>query len=98
MITLPINVWHFIEHQWLDTYPITENQLGAHAMGHEIAVFSRHNYPLVDHPMESSSDYSVHIFLGGRPNSKRPVHYTGGMSIIRPRDGKQSSPNSVKSS
>ena len=41
VITLPITVWHIFEHQrqQFDTYykgqvPITENQLGTHAMGH----------------------------------------------------------------
>ena len=52
ILTLPITVWHIIEHQrqQFDTYhqgqfPITENQLGTHAMGHEVAVISGHHYP-----------------------------------------------------
>ena len=55
VITLPITVWHIIEHQrqQFDTYhqgqvPITENQLGTHAMGHEVAVVSGHHYPHVN--------------------------------------------------
>ena len=54
VVTLPITVWHIIEHQrqQFDTYnqgevPITENQLGTHAMGHEVAVISGHDYPYV---------------------------------------------------
>ena len=45
VVTLPITVWHIIEHQrqQFGTYhqgqlPITENQLGTQAMGHEVAV------------------------------------------------------------
>ena len=52
VMTLPITVWHIIEHQrqQFDTYhqgqvPITENQLGTQAMGHEVAVISGHHYP-----------------------------------------------------
>ena len=55
VVTLPITVWHIIEHQrqQFDTYhqgqfPITENQLGTHAMGHEVAVISGHHYPHVN--------------------------------------------------
>ena len=54
VITLPITVWHTIEHQrqQFDAYhqgqvPITENQLGNQAMGHEVAVISGHHYPHV---------------------------------------------------
>ena len=54
VITLPITVWHIIEHQQqqFDTYyqgqvPTTENQLKSHAMGHEIAVISGRHYPHV---------------------------------------------------
>ena len=54
VITLPITVWHIIEHQrqQFDNYhqgqvPITENQLGTQAMGHEVAVISGHHYPHV---------------------------------------------------
>ena len=74
VITLPITVWHIIEHQrqQFDTYhqrqvPITENQLGTQAMRQK---------------------YSVHISLGGRAKSKQLVHYTGGMSGIKPEGGK----------
>ena len=49
VVTLPIPVWHIIGHQrqQFDTYhqgqvPITENQLGTHAMDHE--VISGHHY------------------------------------------------------
>ena len=55
VITLPITVCHIIEHQrqQFDKYhqgqvPITENQLGTHAMGHEVAVISGHHYPHVN--------------------------------------------------
>ena len=55
VITLPITVWHIIEHQrqQFNTYhqgqvPITENQLGTHAMGHEVAAVSGHQYPHVN--------------------------------------------------
>ena len=55
ILNLPITVWHIIEHQrqQFDTYqqgqvPITENQLGTHAMGHEVAVISGHHYPHVN--------------------------------------------------
>ena len=55
VVTLPITVWHIIEHQrqQFDTYhqgqvPVTENQLGTHAIGHEVAVITRHHYPPVD--------------------------------------------------
>ena len=54
VMTLPITVWHIIEHQrqQFDTYhqgqvPITENQLGTQAMGHEVAVISGQHYPHV---------------------------------------------------
>ena len=54
VITLPITVWHIIEHQrqQFDTYhqdqvPITENQNGTQAMGHEVAVVRGHQYPHV---------------------------------------------------
>ena len=57
VITLPITVWHIIEHQrqQFDTYhqgqvPIPENQLGTHAMGHEVAVVSGHHYTHVNGP------------------------------------------------
>ena len=52
MITLPITVWQIIEHQpqKFDTYhqgqvAITENQFGARATGHEVAVVRGHHYP-----------------------------------------------------
>ena len=55
VLNLPITVWHIIEHQrqQFDTYhqgqvPITENHLGTHAMGHEVAVISGHHYPHVN--------------------------------------------------
>ena len=55
VVTLPITVWHIIEHQrqQFDTYhqgqvPITENQLGTHAIVHEVAVISGHHYPHVN--------------------------------------------------
>ena len=54
VITLPIPVWHIIEHhrQQFDTchrgqVPITENQLGTQEMIHEVAVISGHHYPYV---------------------------------------------------
>ena len=54
VVTLPVTVWHIIEHQrqQFDTYhqgqvPITENQLGTHAVVHEVAVISGHHYPHV---------------------------------------------------
>ena len=47
-------MWHIIEHQRqeFDIYhqgqvPITENQLGTQAMGHEVAVISGHHYPYI---------------------------------------------------
>ena len=55
VVTLPITVWHIIEQQrqQFETYhqgqfPITENQLGTHAMGHEVAVVSGHHCPYVN--------------------------------------------------
>ena len=52
VITLTITVWHIFENrrQQFDTYhqvhfPITENQLGSQAMGHEVSVISGHHYP-----------------------------------------------------
>ena len=55
LVNLPITVSHIIEHQrqQFDTYhqgqvPFTENQLGTHAMGHEVAVISRNLYPHVN--------------------------------------------------
>ena len=61
VITLPIT-----EHQrqQFDTYhqgqvPITENQLGTHAMGHEVAVVSGHHYPHVN-----GSDFPAN-YVGG---------------------------------
>ena len=55
VVILPITVWHIIEHQrqQFDTYhqgqvPITENQLGTQAMGHEVAVIIGHHYPHVN--------------------------------------------------
>ena len=55
VVTLPITVWHIIEHrrQQFDRYhqgqvPITENQLGTYAMGHEVAVISGHHHPHVN--------------------------------------------------
>ena len=66
VITLPITVWHNIEHQRqkFDTYhqgqvPITENQLGTHEMGHEIAVVSGHHYPHVN-----GSDFPANYVAG----------------------------------
>ena len=66
LITLPITVWNNIEHQWqqFDTYhqgqvPITENQLGTHAMGHKVAVVSAHHYPHVN-----QSDFPA-IYVAG---------------------------------
>ena len=51
-LTLPITVWDIIDQQF-DTYhqrrvPITENSLGTHAIGHEVAVSSGHHYLHVD--------------------------------------------------
>ena len=55
ILTLPITVWHIIEHQrqQFDTYDQgqvanTENQLGTHAMGHKVAVIRGHHYPHVN--------------------------------------------------
>ena len=55
VVTLPFRVWHIKEHQrqQFDTYhqgqvPITENQLGTHAMGHEVAMISAHHYSHVN--------------------------------------------------
>ena len=66
VITLPITVWHITEHQrkQFDTYhqgqvPITENQLGTHAMGHEVAVVSGHHYPHVN-----GFDFSANYIAG----------------------------------
>ena len=66
LITLPITVWHIIEHQrqQFDTYhqgqvPITENQLGTHAMGHEVAVVSGHHCPHVN-----GSDFPANYVAG----------------------------------
>ena len=66
LITSPITVWHIIEHkkQQFDTYhhgkvPITDNQLGAHAMGHEVAVVSGHHYPQVN-----ASDFTANYVAG----------------------------------
>ena len=66
VITLPITVWHIFEHQrqQFDTYhqgqvPITENQLGTHAMGHEVAVVSGHHYPHVN-----GSDFPANYVAG----------------------------------
>ena len=66
LITLPITVRHIIEHQrqQFDTYhqrqvPITENQLGTHAMEHEVAVVSGHHYPHVN-----GSDFPANYVAG----------------------------------
>ena len=66
MIFLPITVWHIIEHQrqQFDTYhqgqvPITENQLGTHSMGDEVAVVSEHHYPNVN-----GSDFLANYVAG----------------------------------
>ena len=55
VVTLLITVWHIIERQrqQFDIYhqgqfPITENQLVTHAMGHEVVVISGHHYPIVN--------------------------------------------------
>ena len=55
VIFLFITVWHIIEHQrqQFETYhqgqvPLTDNQLGTHAMGHEVTVVSGHHYLLVN--------------------------------------------------
>ena len=47
-------MWHNIEHQQqrFDTshqiqVPVTENQIGTHAMGHKVALISGHQYPHV---------------------------------------------------
>ena len=52
VITLPITVWHIIEHKLdhFDKYfwgrvPITESQFGTHKMANEVAVVSGHHYP-----------------------------------------------------
>ena len=89
VITIPITVWHIIEHQrhQFDTYhqgqvPITENQLGTHSMGHEVGVVGGHHYPHVN-----GYDFPVNYVAGniqytfpweGRANSKQLVQYTGG--------------------
>ena len=64
--TLPITVWHINEHQrqQFDTYqqgqvPITENQLGTYAIGHEVAVVSGHHYPHVN-----GSDFPANYAAG----------------------------------
>ena len=69
--TLRITEWHIIEHQrqQLDTYhqqkaAITENQLGTHAMGHEVAVVSGQHYP---HVNVIGSDFPANY--GQIPNS-----------------------------
>ena len=66
MITLPITVWHIIEHQRQQfdkshqgQVPIKENQLGTHAMGHEVAVVSGHHYPHVN-----GSDFPANYVAG----------------------------------
>ena len=66
LITLPITVWHIIEHQrqQFDTYhqrqvPITENRLVTHAMGHEVAVVSGHHNPHV-----KGSDFPANYVAG----------------------------------
>ena len=66
MITLSITVWHIFEHQrqQFDTYhqgqvPITDNQLGTHAMGHEVVVVSGHLYAHVN-----GSDFPANFVAG----------------------------------
>ena len=66
VIALPISVWHIIEHQrqQFETYhqgqvPITDNQLGTHAMGHEVAVVSGHRYLHVN-----GSDFPANYVAG----------------------------------
>ena len=55
ILTLPITVWHIIEHQrqqFVTSHqgqvPITENQPGTHAMGHKVAVIIGHHYPQIN--------------------------------------------------
>ena len=82
VVTLPITAWHIIEHQrqQFDTYhqgqvPITENQLGAHAMVHEVAVISGHHYPHVnrtyfpDNYVAGSLQYKIPREEGQIPNN-----------------------------
>ena len=65
-IALPITVWQIFEYQpqQFHTYhqgqvPITENHLGTHAMGQEVAVVSGHHYPHVN-----GSDFPAHYVAG----------------------------------
>ena len=82
VVTLPIIAWHIIEHQrqQFDTYHqgqvrITENQLGPHAMGHEVAVISGHHYPhvngtdLPDNYVAGSTQYTFPWEEGQTPNN-----------------------------
>ena len=61
----PITVWHIEpQRQQFDTYhqgqvPFTENQLGTHAMGQEVAVISGHHYPHVN-----GTDFSDNYVAG----------------------------------
>ena len=82
ILNLPITVWHIIEHQrqQFDTYhqgqvPITENQLGTHEVGHEVAVISGHHYPHVygtdfpDNYVAGSIQYTFPWEEGQIPNN-----------------------------
>ena len=108
VISLSDTVWHIVEpkRQQFDTYhqgqiPITENQLGNQEMGLKVAVvigpLSLRYWMWLCCQLRSWK-HSAQIFLGGRANSKQLDHYIGGMSGIKPRDGKQFSPNSFKNS
>ena len=99
ILNLPITVWHIIEHQrqQFDTYhqgqvPITENQLGTHAMGHEVAVISGHHYPHVngtdfpDNYVAGSIQYTFPWEEGQIPNNWFNTPETSQVSSPEPQN------------
>ena len=96
VVTLPITVWHIIEHQrqQFDTYhqgqvPITENQLGTHAMGHEVAVISGHHYPHVretDNYVAGSIQYTFPWEEGQIPSNWFDTPETSQVSSPEPQN------------
>ena len=99
ILTLLITVWHIFEQQrqHFDTFhqgqvPITENQLGTHAMGHEIAVISGHHYPHVngtdfpDNYVPGSIQYTFPWEEGQIPNNWFNTPETSQVSSPEPQN------------
>ena len=98
-VILSITVWHVIEHQrqQFGTYhqgqvPITENQLGNHAMVHEVAVINGHHYPhavgsdFPDNYVAESIQYTFPWEEGQIPNNCFNTRKTSQLSSPEPQN------------